>query len=234
MIGRRVLVVAAHPDDEVLGVGGTIPRIVSEGATVDVVIVTDGSSSQYQGDSETQQRKQSHAKQANEGLGVERLWQWDFPDMRLDQTAHIDLNRSFEALIAERQFDTVFVQNRDDVNLDHKAVYDSVLVATRPTPEQPVNTLLAYPVNSSTEWGGRTQQTVFCPNFYVDISSTIEQKLSAMEVYQDELRPAPHPRSLEAIRARAAVYGSEVGRHYAEAFKLLVARSKISSPLTSG
>ncbi len=222
---RNVLVVAAHPDDEVLGVGGTIPLIKRQGGRVTVVIVTDGSSTQYENDHDVLVRKQQQALEANRLLGTDEVIQWDFPDMRLDTVEHHQLNQAFEHLISSRRFDTVFVQNGEDINLDHQITYRSVLVATRPLPDQPVTSLLGYHVSSSTEWGGRTQNTIFCPNYFVDVSETIDIKLAAMAVYKDELRPPPHPRSLEALRHRAAVSGHEVGFCYAEAFKLLLHRS---------
>ena len=224
----NILVVAAHPDDEVLGVGGTIPLIKRSGGRVSVLIVTDGSSTQYRNNPEILKSKQEQAQSANEILGTDELIQWDFPDMRLDTVEHCKLNRAFERLIAERKYDAVFVQNSNDVNLDHQIIHRSVLVATRPFPGQSVSALLGYHVNSSTEWGGRTQATVFCPNYFVDVSSTIDTKIAAMECYVDELRPLPHPRSLEAIRQRAAVFGHEVGFHFAEAFKLLLVREGVA------
>jgi LmbE family N-acetylglucosaminyl deacetylase len=224
---RNVLVVAAHPDDEVLGVGGTIPIIKEQGGRVSVVIVTDGSSTQYAGDSEILERKQGHCNEANRILGTDEVIQWDFPDMRLDTVEHFRLNQAFENLIHERKFDTVFVQNGDDINLDHQLIYKSVMVATRPLPNQPVQQVLSYQVNSSTEWGGRTQNTIFCPNFFVDISHTLEIKLAAMEVYVDELRDYPHPRSIQALRQRSMVYGNEVGYESAEPFKLLLYRGAL-------
>ncbi|MCA9259099.1 MAG: PIG-L family deacetylase [Planctomycetales bacterium] len=221
---RNALIVAAHPDDEVLGVGGTIPRLKSLGARVTVLIVTDGSTAQYPDDSETLQRKIQQARDANEVLGVDQLVQWDCPDMRLDQVDHCLLNERLSSFIGEGGFDVVFCQNGDDVNLDHQVLHRSVLVATRPFPGQPVKAVLSYWVNSSTEWGGRSQATVFCPNLYVDIAETVERKLAAMERYVDELRDYPHPRSLQAIRLRAAVTGNEVGIEFAEAFKVLLCR----------
>ncbi len=224
---KNVLVVAAHPDDEVLGVGGTIPLIKEQGGNVSVVIVTDGSSTQYADDPDILARKQQHAEKANRILGTDELIQWDFPDMRLDTVEHCQLNQAFESLIHQQRFDTVFVQNGDDINMDHQLIYKSVMVATRPLPDQPVNQVLSYQVNSSTEWGGRTQNTIFCPNFFVDISRTLETKLAAMEVYEDELREYPHPRSIQALRQRAMVYGNEVGYESAEPFKLLLFRGAL-------
>ena len=140
---KNVLVVAAHPDDEVLGVGGTIPLIKEQGGNVSVVIVTDGSSTQYADDPDILARKQQHAEKANQVLGTDELIQWDFPDMRLDTVEHCRLNQAFESLIHQQRFDTVFVQNGDDINMDHQLIYKSVMVATRPLPDQPVNQVLS-------------------------------------------------------------------------------------------
>jgi len=225
--GKNVLVVAAHPDDEVLGVGGTVPLLKQRKAKVTVLIVTDGSSTQYQNDDEIYAVKQQQARDANEILGTDEIIEWDFPDMRLDTIAHAELNKAFERLINENQFDTVFVQNGDDINKDHQVVHDSVLVATRPVPGQCVKQLFSYQVNSSTEWGGRTQQTIFCPNVFIDITTTIEAKLKAMLSYEAELREYPHPRSIDAIRQRAQVFGTEVGYHFAEPFKLVLHRGDL-------
>jgi N-acetylglucosamine malate deacetylase 1 len=230
---RNVLVVAAHPDDEVLGVGGTIPRIRACGGRVTVLIVTDGSSTQYPGDDDVPIRKADQLHAANEILGTDHLVRWEFPDMRLDSVEHHQLNRAFEELIRGERFDTVFVHNVDDVNLDHRRIHHSVLVATRPLPGQPVHRLLSYQVNSSTEWGGRTERTIFAPNVFVDIGDTIERKLAAMAAYTDEVRPYPHPRSIQALRERAAVYGTEVGFSYAEPFRLLLARDRSSDESSS-
>jgi N-acetylglucosamine malate deacetylase 1 len=221
---RNVLIVAAHPDDEILGVGGTIPRIKACGGRVTVLIVTDGSSTQYPGDDGVPVRKADQLREANTIVGTDHVVQWEFPDMRLDSVEHQRLNRAFEELIRDEGYDTVFVHNADDINLDHRLTHHSVLVATRPLPGQPVERLLAYQVNSSTEWGGRTDRTIFVPNVFVDVTDTIEQKLAAMAAYTDELRPYPHPRSIQALRERAAVYGSEVGVAFAEPFRLLLAR----------
>ena len=227
MIGKNVLVVAAHPDDEVLGVGGTIPLIRARGGRVTVCIVTDGSSAQYAGDAEIGQQKNQSLHAAHRILGTDEVVRWDFPDMRLDTVEHIALNRAFETLIREQQFDTVFMHHSGDINLDHQLIHRSVLVATRPMPGQPVASLLGYHVNSATDWGGRSRQNAFCPNVFVDIESTIKTKLDALQCYAVELRDYPHPRSLAAVENRAKVFGSEVGFRYAEAFQLLLYRGQV-------
>ncbi len=225
---RNVLVVAAHPDDEVLGVGGTIPLIKRNGGNVTVLIVTDGSTTQYNNDKDMLLRKFNQAQEASRILGSDEIIQWDFPDMRLDTVEHYKLNQAFEFLIKKKGFDTVFTHNIDDINMDHQIIFKSVLVATRPTPGQTVKQLLSYYVSSSTEWGAYNERTVFCPNYYININETIEIKLEAMRVYDDELREYPHPRSIEAIRMRAAVYGCEVGFKYAEPFKIVLYRGGIN------
>lgn len=222
---QNVLVVAAHPDDEVLGVGGTIPLIKAAGGRVTTVIVTDGSSVQYPGDKEILARKLQHAREANDLLGVDELVLLDFPDQRLDTVDHYQLNAAFEELVSDNGFDAVFMPSLEDINLDHVLVHRSVMVACRPTPGQTVKALVSYHTLSSTEWGPRDESGSFRPNFYVDIEETLPLKLEAMGKYADELRDFPHPRSLEGISHRAAVFGTEAGYTAAEGFKLLLLRA---------
>jgi LmbE family N-acetylglucosaminyl deacetylase len=220
---RHALVIAAHPDDEVLGVGGTIPLIVRRGGDVTILLLTDGSTSQYPDDDRAVAEKREQARTAASRLGSSSLIHWDYPDMRLDEVSHPELNRAISAVIDERGVDTVFVHHRGDVNRDHREAHESTLVAARPTPDSPVRRILAYEVNSSTEWGSRSVPG-FQPNVYVDISTTLELKTHALAAYPGELREHPHPRSIEAVTDRARVRGSEVGLVYAEAFELLLWR----------
>lgn len=223
---ERVLVVAAHPDDEVLGVGGTIKKLTDLGKTVYTLIVTDGSSTQYEGDEKILNDKHRDCKKANNRLGVEEVIIWDFPDMRLDTVPHSELNNQLVDLIEELKIDTVFSQSSGDMNLDHRLIFQSVRVACRPYPGQKVSNLLCYYVNSSTEWGGMSNRETFNPNYFVDISDTIEQKLNAMECYEVELRDYPHPRSLKAIENSAAYFGNMVGKQYAEPFEVIFSISE--------
>lgn len=219
----NVLVVAAHPDDEVLGVGGTIARLLKQQANVTVLVVTDGSSTQYAGDQAASERKDQALQDACKTMGVTNVVHWQYPDMKLDTVPHVELNSAFEQLIRERQFDSIFTHHHGDINLDHRIIYHSVLVAARPQPGQSLKSIFTYYVNSSTEWGARRQDSLFFPNTYVDITATIETKLAALRCYADELREHPHPRSEQSVRDRAAVFGSEVGVPYAEAFQLVLA-----------
>lgn len=217
----KVLVIAAHPDDEVLGVGGTIPLLVEMKKQVDVLIFTDGSSTQYFGSDDILENKFEEAKKAIAVLGAQLLPRLDFPDMRLDTVAHVDKNIALGKIISEGQYDTVFVQDRSDINRDHKELFDSALVACRTYPGQTVRSVLSYYVNSSTEWGNLLTSESFNPNVYINISDSIEVKLDAMSKYETELRTYPHPRSLEAMRNTAKYFGNMVGYEYAEPFRLI-------------
>jgi LmbE family N-acetylglucosaminyl deacetylase len=221
---NKILVIAAHPDDEILGVGGTIPLLVKQKKQVDVLIFTDGSSAQYFNNKAILEDKFGEAKDANDVLGSNVLPRLDFPDMRLDTIAHIDKNIALGKIISSGGYDTIFIQDRTDINKDHNELFESTLVACRPYPGQTVKHLLSYYVNSSTEWGNLLKKAPFNPNVFIDISETIELKLSAMEKYKTEMRNYPHPRSTEAIRTSAKYFGNMVGTEYAEPFHLVYSK----------
>ena len=216
----RVLVLAAHPDDEVLGMGGTIAlHAVERGDEVRIVCVTDGSSTQYPGDHEIRARKEDEASAAAAELGVADYVHLELPDMRLDTLPHVEVNRIVEQHVDDFRPEVVYTVH-PDVNRDHRALFDSVAVATRPVPGQPVRRLLTYAPTSSTEW---TPAGVnwFVPNWFVDVTSTLERKLASFARYETEARPYPHPRSDRAIRAAAAFYGASCGCEAAEPFVLV-------------
>jgi LmbE family N-acetylglucosaminyl deacetylase len=221
----RVLVFAAHPDDEVLGMGGTIAVHVERGDEVRVVVVTDGSSTQYPGDDETRARKESEALRAAAELGVTDYVHLDLPDMRLDTLAHVEVNEVVEEHVRDLGAERVYTPH-PDVNLDHRTLFDSVAVATRPVPGQTVWGLLTYAPTSSTEWTPPPLNW-FVPNWFVDVSATIERKVAAFSQYETERREYPHPRSERAIRAAAEFYGSSCGREHAEPFVLVRALESV-------
>lgn len=215
----RILVIAAHPDDEVLGMGGTIAVHTDRGDAVRIVCVTDGSSTQYPGDAETRARKEEEALRAAAELGVTDYVHLDLPDMRLDTLAHVEINGVIEGQVRDFAPDTLYTVH-PDVNRDHRVLFDSVAVATRPTPGQVVHRVLTYAPTSSTEW---TPAAVnwFVPNWFVDISGTLERKLAAFAHYETERRDYPHPRSERAIRATAEHHGASCGCEHAEPFVLV-------------
>ena len=222
----RVLVFAAHPDDEVLGMGGTIAvHAAARADAVRIVCVTDGSSTQYPGDAAKRAQKEGEARRAAHELGVDDYVHLDLPDMRLDTLAHVEVNRVVEEQISDFAPEVVYTP-QPDVNLDHRALFDSVAVATRPVPGQRVRRLLTYAPTSSIEW---TPAPVnwFVPNWFVDITATLERKLAAFAYYETEMRPYPHPRSERAIRAAAEFHGASCGCEYAEPFVLVRALEPI-------
>lgn len=220
MNSRRILVVTAHPDDEILGMGGTIAKhALREHSEVVVLCLTDGSSSQYPGDVDIMRLKQAEAVKASKVLGVSRYIQKDLPDMRLDTVPHVTINGIVEDAVADLEPDTVYVVH-PDLNMDHCAVFRSVMVVTRPRAGSPVTRVLSYGPTSSVEWTAPFESS-FHPNWFVDITETLELKIAAFECYTTETRPWPHPRSTQAIRAYAESYGASTGFGYAEPFVLV-------------
>lgn len=219
-MGERILVIAAHPDDDVLGMGGTIAKhaFVDE-ATVTVVCITDGSSSQYPGNEDLLAQKHEEAQRAAKLLGVNEYVQHDLPDMRLDTVPHVEVNRRIEELIESCEPEVVYTVH-PDVNMDHQLVFRSAMVATRPRSGSPVKRVLTYAPMSSVEWTPPFDNT-FTPTWYSDISTTLETKVAAFQCFETETRPWPHPRSSQAIRAVAAAWGSGVGWEAAEPFVLV-------------
>ncbi len=216
-----VLVVAAHPDDEVLGCGGTIYRMTKEGRKVHVLIMADGESSRDTGvDNKKIEARNSAAEKASEILNCSSLKLLELPDNRMDGIELLDIIKPIENLIDEYQPSLVLTHHRGDVNIDHRLVHEAVITACRPQPGSSVGELLFFEVPSSTEWRPASDNESFNPNWFVDISSSLEFKLKALQAYKDELREYPHPRSMEAVEALSRWRGSIVGAHAAESFML--------------
>ena len=221
---KKVLVIAAHPDDEVLGVGGTIAKLSAEGVDCHLLIVTDGSSSQYRDSDnlhEIIEAKKLETKGCADLLGFKSIHYGELPDMMLDRTPHIVVNQVIEKVIDEVQPDTVFTHFWGDVNKDHQEVYKSTLVAVRPVMGQVVRELYCYRVPSSTEWTPNKADTMFMANFFVDIEKIAEQKYKAFACYSTELREYPHPRSVQYLREADKAVGLRVGLMAAEEFVML-------------
>jgi len=214
----KILVIGAHPDDETLGMGGTIVKHTFNGYTVHVLIVTDGSSSQYENYSEMINRKKAEAENAMDILGVKKIEFNTLPDMKLDTVPHVEINSLIEKKVRSFQPDIVYTHHWGDINKDHRLVFQSTMVSVRPTPHQSVKEIYTYETPSSTEWSSPELNNVFKPNIFTDISECIEKKIDAVKCYKSELRPYPHPRSLEAIRVYNNKYGIEIGVEFAERF----------------
>lgn len=214
---RKILVVAAHSDDETLGCGGTIARHVLAGDHVEVLFLTDGVGARGSKKAEAQARNLA-ASSALDILGVQRTGNLNLPDNRLDTVPLLDIVKGVASFAETCAPDTIYTHHVGDLNIDHRIANQAVLTAFRPDPAQSVRSIYSFEVCSSTEWAFATLGEVFVPNLYVDISETWERKERALAAYSDEMRAFPHARSSESLRALAVCRGSSVGMHMAEAF----------------
>ncbi len=210
-MSRRVLVIAAHPDDELLGCGGTLALHTRAGDAVTAVIACEGESLRY-GPGGVGQAE--HMRRAAHALGLAESRPLGFPDQRLDTQSLLDLIVPLERVVRELRPAVVYCQFGGDANQDHERLFRAALVATRPV-EPFIEAVYAFDTASSTEWG---YPRSFVPDTWVDISTTLEQKIAAMACYESEVRPYPHPRSLDALRHRARAWGNQCCMDAAEVF----------------
>jgi LmbE family N-acetylglucosaminyl deacetylase len=221
----NVLVVAAHPDDEVLGCGGTIAKLSAEGHAVSILILGEGVTSRYdkpeQADKKLLSKLHADAEKAGKSLGAKSVTLANFPDNRFDTVPLLDIIKAVEREVERVKPEVVYTQHGGDLNIDHQYTFRAVLTATRPMKDCPVKKVLAYEVGSSSEWAFQQFAPVFHPNVFEDIGTTLEKKITAMESYESEARAFPHPRSPEALRAQAKHWGSVAGLPAAEAFVLV-------------
>ncbi len=214
------LVIAPHPDDEVLGCGGTICRLAQAGREVHVAIVTKGWPPLFP-DAQVQQVR-AEARVAAKRMGVAGLHFLDLPVTRLIHIPEDELNGALGRIVAQVRPHTVFLPWRGDLHEDHRQTFDAAFVALRPTPgAAPVRRVLSYETLSETHWAAPGADPAFVPQVYLDISGQLDAKLDAMRCYASQLRPAPNARSLESIEALARMRGMTVGLPAAEAFMLL-------------
>ncbi|MBX9635627.1 MAG: PIG-L family deacetylase [Magnetospirillum sp.] len=218
-----VLVVAAHPDDEVLGCGGAMARHAAQGETVHVLILAEGATSRADRRDVTAHGAELEglrkaATDAARCLGVQPPRFAGFPDNRMDSVDLLDVVKAVEAVIAETQPDTVYCHWGADLNVDHRVTHEAVLTACRPLPGSSVRRILAWETVSSTEWGLQP----FQPNSFVGLDQDcLERKRQALICYASEMRDFPHARSMEAVEALARLRGANVGLPAAEAFVLI-------------
>lgn len=220
-----VLVVAAHPDDEVLGAGGTIAQLAADGEQVTIAILGEGITSRYstraEADDDALLSLKDASRRAVERLGAADLRLYDLPDNRFDSVPLLDVVKIVEELVDSVNPATIYTHHPGDLNVDHGVVHRAVMTATRPAMGASVGSIYAFEVPSSTEWAFGQLEPRFRPTVFVDVSATLEAKVEAMEAYESEARTFPHPRSPEALRALARVRGSSVGLEAAEAFEVV-------------
>jgi LmbE family N-acetylglucosaminyl deacetylase len=216
---RTALILAPHPDDEVLGCGGTMARLIAQGCEVHVAIVTRGRPP-YFSDEQTRRVKEE-ARAAQASLGVQNLHHLEFPAAALDGVPHQDLNRAIGDLVRDVSPDILFLPFIGDIHVDHQLIFTSGMVAARPrSPDFPAK-VLAYETLSETNWNAPYVSSGFAPNLFIDISDHLEAKLAAFRCYASQVQEFPNERSVEAIEALARLRGATVHRRAAEAFVLL-------------
>ncbi|WP_108649718.1 PIG-L deacetylase family protein [Dongshaea marina] len=217
---ETVAVIVAHPDDEVLGCGGTIARHIAEGDEVSIIIMTDGVSAResQQQAAQLQQRQDASVRALAElGIDEESVHRFNFPDNQLDTLPLLEVTQTIEKELNKIQPSVVYTHYAQDLNIDHRIVNQAVLTACRPQPGSPVKKLLTFEVLSSTEWQSKSYPT-FTPNYIVDISNYWESKLRALKQYDEEIRSFPHSRSYETIKSLATTRGAMYGLQMAESF----------------
>jgi LmbE family N-acetylglucosaminyl deacetylase len=216
---KNILVVAAHPDDEVLGCGGTIARHVADGDVVTVVFMSDGVTSRDGSNKDDLVLRRRACAAAQTILGIRECITLDYPDNRLDAFPILEIVQKLEPVIERIAPEIVYTHFAGDLNVDHRVTNQVVLTACRPLPGATVREIYAFEVVSSTEWNPSAEQ--FAPQVFIDISDQLGKKLDALDAYGMEVRPSPHSRSREHVHSLAAHRGLGIGVAYAESFVAL-------------
>ncbi|MHB8871112.1 MAG: PIG-L deacetylase family protein [Candidatus Doudnabacteria bacterium] len=222
---HKVLAIVAHPDDEIIGVGGTLCKHIMGGDKVFVLFVADGKSSREQSykplRKDKGQKSNKETKKALTNLGIKSFEKLNLPDNRLDQIAMLDITKKISSYVNGFKPDIVYTHHFGDLNIDHQRVSEAVTIACRPIENSSVKAIYQFETLSSTEMAGYIHSRAFLPNVFIEIGDQIQKKLKAMGCYKSELHKFPHPRSLEAIENNAKNWGSKVNLKYAEAFYCL-------------
>lgn len=221
---NNILVFAAHPDDELLGLGGTIRRMVNNGVEAHAVILAEGLTSREEkrSDADFSELKelQEDARKAAGIVGYKSIDFCGFPDNRMDGTELLDIIKVVSKYLEKYKPDTIFTHHHGDLNIDHRRTCEAVLTACRPVGDYYVKRIYAFETPSSTEWNF-TYNESFKPNVYFDVTDTLQAKIDGMNCYRSERTEYPHPRSSEALLSLGKYRGSNIGVSLAEAFELL-------------
>lgn len=216
-----ILIVAAHPDDEVLGCFATVADMIKKGKTAATVILGTGKTSRGETSQKELEELKTETKNANEVIGINKVYFADFPDNAFDSVSLLNIVKEIEKIIAIEKPEIIFTHHIGDMNIDHQITHKAVLTATRPMKDECVKTIYAMEIPSSTEWNSFDRNTAFVANCFFDVSESVELKVKAMSCYKSELREFPHPRSLEYIRLLAKINGAKVGIDFSENFQLV-------------
>jgi len=223
---NKILIVVAHPDDEVLGCGGTIAKYIKNGSKAYCLFLGRGKSSRLEKEKNNIVKKEQdilekEAQKAAKILGISKVFFENFPDQKYDTVSFLDIVKSIERVKNKIKPDIIFTHHQGDLNLDHQITFKAALTACRPLKKETVREIYSFEVPSSTEWGTPKRKNYFVPNVFIDISDTFSKKVRALKAYKSELREYPYPRSLKGIKVFSQKRGMEVGLKYAEAFELI-------------
>ena len=224
-MNKKVLIVAAHPDDEVLGCGGAILKHVADGDDVHIVIMAEGITSRDKvrdvaKNSTTLQELSTKSHLVAEALGARTLNMLQFPDNRMDNRDLLDVIKSVEQIIDDIKPDIIYTHHYGDINIDHQITNQAVITASRALPGTSVKQILFFETLSSTDYQVININNVFIPNWFVNIESEIDKKIEILKIYNSEMREYPHSRSYEGVKLLAQYRGLAVGKKYVEAFSL--------------
>ena len=222
----KYLIVAAHPDDEILGCGGSIAKWVNNGHQVDILIIAEGVTSRSFSRNREANKKEllnlsSMAQRSSKIVGANSIELLDYPDNRLDSIELLDLIKVVEAKVEKIEPEIVVTHHFSDLNIDHCLVHKAVITACRPQPGHIVKRIMSFEVPSSTEWQSISNNQPFVPNWFEDISKTLSVKLDALNIYKSEMYKWPHARSIKSVKSLANWRGASIGCESAEAFILL-------------
>jgi N-acetylglucosaminylphosphatidylinositol deacetylase family protein len=217
---RNIVVISAHPDDEILGVGGTLLKHKKNGDKIYWLITTN--IFENQGFSKERiSSRQKEIKKISEALSVEKVFMLNYPTMSLSTSTLIEMVPKISKIFIEIEPEIVYCLNRSDAHSDHRITFDAVMACTKSFRYPFIKQVLMYECISETEFAPQLPEKVFIPNYFVDISSFLEEKMNLMKIYESELGNHPFPRSLKNIEALATFRGASVGVEYAEAFQLI-------------
>ena len=225
---KRILIVVAHPDDELLGLGASMSRLISEfGVISHVVILGEGVTSRSDKRDTKKWEEQllthrNNIKQAQAAIGYGSVSIYDFPDNRFDSVALLDIIKVIEKEKVAFKPDVIFTHHGGDVNIDHQRTFEAVITSTRPMEDENVKAIITFETPSGTEWRASSDPKHFVPNFFISFSSSqLDKKIIGMESYEFEKRAYPHPRSPEALKIQAQRWGITIGCDFAEAFCII-------------
>lgn len=222
---KNILIVVAHPDDELLGLGATMNRLIKEfNVKTHVVILGEGITSRAdQRDPERWKEEliihRSNVKKAQQAIGYNSISTYNFPDNRFDTTPLLDIVKVIEKEKDKFKPEVIFTHHGGDLNIDHQRTFEATITSTRPMDSETTRIIITFETSSGTEWRASTDPKHFIPNLFISVSEeNLMSKISGMESYEFEKRRYPHPRSSEALRIQAQRWGIVVGKKYAEAF----------------